>query len=68
VENASEFITYLIDGAKLAVGGTASATEFIGLTITPAQSGALRLAPIGSVTTFELERDEATGKWLIRIV
>ena len=25
-------------------------------------------APIGSVTTFELERDEATGKWLIRIV
>lgn len=25
-------------------------------------------APIGAVTTFELERDEATGKWLIRIV
>ena len=25
-------------------------------------------APIGSVTTFELERDDATGKWLIRIV
>jgi hypothetical protein len=25
-------------------------------------------APIGAVTTFELERDEATGKWLIRVV
>jgi len=25
-------------------------------------------APIGAVATFELERDEATGKWLIRIV
>lgn len=25
-------------------------------------------APVGAVTTFELERDEATGKWLIRIV
>ena len=25
-------------------------------------------APIGAVTTFELERDDATGKWLIRIV
>ena len=25
-------------------------------------------APIGTVTTFELEKDEATGKWLIRIV
>jgi hypothetical protein len=25
-------------------------------------------APIGTVATFELERDEATGKWLIRII
>ncbi len=25
-------------------------------------------APIGSVTTFELERDETTGKWLIRVI
>ena len=25
-------------------------------------------APIGAVNTFELERDETTGKWLIRIV
>lgn len=25
-------------------------------------------APIGAVATFELEKDEATGKWLIRIV
>ena len=25
-------------------------------------------APIGAVTTFELEKDEVTGKWLIRIV
>lgn len=25
-------------------------------------------APIGAVTTFELEKDEATGKWLIRVV
>jgi hypothetical protein len=25
-------------------------------------------APIGAVATFELERDEATGKWLIRVV
>jgi len=25
-------------------------------------------APIGAVATFELEKDEATGKWLIRVV
>ena len=25
-------------------------------------------APIGAVATFELERDETTGKWLIRVV
>jgi hypothetical protein len=25
-------------------------------------------APIGAVTTFEIERDEATGQWLIRSV
>ncbi|MGI9198914.1 MAG: DUF6504 family protein [Candidatus Nanopelagicaceae bacterium] len=25
-------------------------------------------APIGAVTTFELEKDELTGKWLIRVV
>jgi hypothetical protein len=25
-------------------------------------------APIGTVTTFEIERDEATGQWLIRSV
>ncbi|MFM2103465.1 MAG: hypothetical protein RL740_552, partial [Actinomycetota bacterium] len=25
-------------------------------------------APIGAVATFELERDEVTGKWLIRVI
>jgi len=55
-----------LDGVRPAAGGTALAMA--------SKNDAARAlwrveaAPIGSLTTFELERDELSGQWIIRSI
>jgi hypothetical protein len=53
------------DGARPGDGGTALAMA------SSDQARALwtvEAAPIGALTTFQLERDETTGQWIIRAI
>ena len=66
--DAFEFTQSLLGGANLVVGGIAFSD---GIYRPDDQARALwrvEAAPIGALTTFELERDEISGQWIIRSV